>query len=178
MIPSLEQLPAEVGGWHAEDFAMDVGSARVLAADATLQRRYRRGDGTEAWLFVGYFAQQQVNSQIHSPRNCIPAGGWTVSSLENVHLTLNEAAHPATHMRITRNEYSDDVFYWFSTQGGRMGGEYALKWDLVRNSLARRPTNAAFVRYTAARADSAALHELMGLMQPSLDQVLGKAGLK
>jgi EpsI family protein len=160
-----------------EDFLVGAETARVLAADAALQRRFRRSDGAEVWMFVGYFAQQQVNSQIHSPRNCIPGGGWRVASLQQERLDLDGDAQTASHMRIRRNERSQDVFYWFCTQGGVVAGEYALKWDLVKNSLARRPTNAAFIRYTAQSADSCALHEVMSLMHAPLGRMLAEVGL-
>ena len=157
---------------------MDETTAEVLAADATLTRRFRRVDGTAVWLFIGYFAEQQVNSQIHSPRNCVPGGGWKVVTTENTAIQLtNGEPQPATLMRTRRNELSQDLYYWFATQGGTVSGEYALKWDLVKNSLARRPTNAAFVRYTAATADSAAMLEVMSLMDDPLDEMLATVGL-
>jgi len=151
--------------------------ARVLAADATLHRRYRRADGAEIWLFLAYFAQQQVNSQIHSPRNCLPAGGWTVTRLKNETLALGDRAQPAMHMRIQSQGRAQDVVYWFRTPRGTLAGEYALKWDLVRSALARRPTNAAFVRYNAAAVDSLALRELMSRLGAPLDAALSSVGL-
>jgi len=157
---------------------MDETTAEVLAADATLTRRFRRADGTAVWLFIGYFAEQQVNSQIHSPRNCVPGGGWKVVATRDIGVQLsNGQTQPATLMRTRRNELSQDLYYWFATQGGTVSGEYALKWDLVKNSLARRPTNAAFVRYTAATADSAAVIEVMSLMDDPLDEMLAAVGL-
>ena len=87
------------------------------------------------------------------------------------------AQAPLSHMRIRREERGQDVYYWFSTQHGRLAGEYALKWDLVKNALARRPTNSAFVRFNAQERDSTALREMMQLLAPALDGVLAEAGL-
>ena len=157
---------------------MDERTAGVLDADATLSRRYWRRDGTEVWLFVAYFAEQQVNSQIHSPRNCLPGAGWNVASLEQETLDLGGRPQPASRLRMRRQQVQQDVVYWFRTQGGTVSGEYALKWDLVKNSLAGRPTNAAFIRYSALSADSVALHEVMTLLDAPLSQVLGEVGLR
>ena len=41
--------------------------------DAPL-RRIR--DGRSLWLYIGYWATQRKGAQIHSPRNCLPGGGW------------------------------------------------------------------------------------------------------
>jgi len=177
-IPEFAGLAREFEGWRSEDFAADELTARVLAADATLHRRFLRQDGAEIWLFLAYFKQQQVNAQIHSPRNCIPGGGWTVASIEKTARSVNGRAQPLTHMRTARQGASQDVLYWFSTYGTATADEYALKWEQVKNSILRHPSNAAFVRYSAATADSAALRELMNLLDPSLRQVLGEVGLR
>jgi len=92
-------------------------------------------------------------------------------------LTIDGDTRPVAHMGVARGELSQDVLYWYRTQSGATAGEYALKWDLVKNSLARRPTNAAFIRYTAASADSAALRELMALVDTPLKRILAEAGL-
>ncbi len=176
-IPALEQLPRELNGWRGEDFVTSDEEARVLGADATLYRCYRRRDGAEAWVFVAYFAQQQVNSQIHSPRHCVPGGGWSVAFIRQEDLELNGDRRRIAHMGIARGGSAQDVLYWFRTGGGATAGEYALKWDLVKNSLARKPTNAAFIRYNASTADSSALHEFMALLDGPLNRILQPAGL-
>lgn len=177
-VPMLEQLPRELEGWRSEDFETDEATARILAADASLHRCYRRGDGAEVWLFVGYFKQQQVNSQIHSPRHCVPGGGWAISSTRTRTVTLNGRPRPATQMRTARNEASQDILYWFSTYGTVTADEYALKWEQVKNSLLKKPTNAVFIRLSAATADSGAMHEVMTLLDEPLSRVLGEVGLQ
>jgi EpsI family protein len=177
-MPALERVPRELDGWSSEDFASDEATARVLAADATLHRCFRREDGAEVWLFVAYFKQQQVNAQIHSPRHCIPGGGWTINVIEQRALVLNGRAIPVTHMRTARRAASQEILYWFRTYGRVTADEYALKWEQVRNSILRRPSNAVFVRYSAATADSVALREVMTQLDVPLSQILGEVGLQ
>ncbi|MCK4414019.1 MAG: EpsI family protein [Candidatus Eisenbacteria sp.] len=167
-----------MSGWQAQDTPASAGVAQALAADVTLHRCFLRPDGSEVCLLVAYFAQQQVNSQIHSPRHCLPGGGWDVSSMQAATLVAAGAEQPATRMRIVRSGTAQDVYYWFSTQSGTVTDEYALKWNLVKNSLLGRPTNAAFVRYNAATADSTALREIFAHLQPALQAMLANVGLK
>jgi EpsI family protein len=167
-----------VSSWRAEDIPTEEGAARVLAADATLQRRYRRPDGAEVWVFIAYFEQQQVNSQIHSPRHCVPGGGLTVSFVRPEQLRINDRLRPVTRMRVLGGGRPQDVLYWFTTRGGTTSGEYALKWDLVKNSLAGRPTDAFFVRYNASTADSSALYQVMSLLDGPLQRVMEEVGLQ
>jgi len=177
-LPALDQLPAEIADWRSQDLETSDVTARVLDADRTLHRVYRRIDGVDVYLFVAYFADQQVNSQIHSPRNCIPGGGWRVHSLEKCVLPLGGSRQPAAHMQIHRKGQSQNIFYWFTTHSSETGNEYALKWEQVKNSILRRPSNAAFIRYSAPTADSSALHELMTLLDAPLTRILGEVGLQ
>jgi EpsI family protein len=177
-LPVLTEIPAAPEGWRSEDFPLTETVAAVLAADVTLQRRYVREDGSEVWLFVAYFAEQQVNSQIHSPRHCVPGSGWTIVSTGQETLELPSGPKQATHMEISRQGRSQDMYYWFRTRGGVVTGEYSLKWDLVVNSLARRPTDAAFIRYSASREDRGALDDLMAQLDGPLTRTLGAVGLR
>jgi EpsI family protein len=175
--PPLAELPRNMDGWESEDYPLSDEVTRVLAATATLNRRYFRMDGTEVWLFVAYFAEQQVNSQIHSPKNCLPGSGWVIVSTKEEPAPVRDHAQKTTHMVIRRQDAEFDMYYWFQTRGGTVTGEYSLKWDLVKNSLARRPTDAAFIRYSAGREDGEALHDLMGRLDQPLTAVLGEVGL-
>lgn len=176
--PRLEQLAKSVGEWEGEDFVRDDSSDEILGADATLRRHYRGRDGADVWLFVAYFSKQQVNKQIHSPRNCLPGGGWKMGAVERTRLGVRGAEREVMRLQIRRRTQSQEVLYWIHTQGGAVGDEYGLKWDLVKQAVRGRPTNAAFVRYNAAIADSDKMRELIGLLDGSMSQVLGTAGLR
>jgi EpsI family protein len=156
---------------------MDSATAAVLAADVTLKRAYMRIDGTTIGVFVAYFAQQQVNSQMHSPRNCLPGSGWKVRRIANETIPLPLGPQVVTRMLVARSQSEQEVLYWFRTRGGDLAGEYAVKWDLVKNSLARRRTDAVIIRFDGALFDSTAARELMALLVPEMHTVLGEVGL-
>jgi EpsI family protein len=176
--PDLAQLPAAVGEWRSEDYTLSESVSRVLAADAVLQRRYYTPDGREVWLFLAYFAAQGVNSQIHSPRHCVPGTGWRIASMEPCVLDTPGGSHRATRLLIRSDSgEANEMLYWFKTRSGTVTGEYALKWDLVKNSLARRPTDAVFVRCMASQSHGEDLRGLMAALEGPLDQLLGRVGL-
>ena len=177
-LPSFTRLPAALDGWYSEDFSMTENVAAVLDADAALQRCYRHPNGSVVWLFLAYFSEQQVNSQIHSPRHCVPGGGWNVVSLQQETVQLAHGPESVACMNLERSGQEEQILYWFRTQGGTVTGEYALKWDLVRNALARKPTNALFVRYSATREHAQAMHHLMTELDPLLSDIVREVGLE
>lgn len=176
--PALGRLPTSLAGWYSEDIPMSERIAAVLDADVAVQRVYRHADGAEVGVFVAYFAEQQANSQIHSPRQCVPGMGYGIVSIERQTRQEGAAAVPVTRMLIRRNDRMQEMIYWFRTRSGIVNGEYALKWDLVKNSLARRPTDAVFVRYFAPIENATAMHELMSQLDAPLDSLLAEVGLR
>jgi EpsI family protein len=177
-VPDLTAVPREIEGWVGEDYRMSDSVAGVLGADAYVLRRYRGPGGASVWFFLAYFKQQQVGSQIHSPRNCLPGSGWTVLSLRHTRVDLGGRAQPVERMMIERHDEKEEMLYWFRTRSGTVTGEYALKWDLVRNSLLGRPTDAAFLRFNAPVADAGAMRAFMTAVKGPVDRVLGEAGLR
>ena len=175
--PALDSLPREIRGWRSEELTLDETTVRVLRADRVVKRIYRRSDGAEVGFFVAYFARQQVNSQIHSPRNCLPGAGWRLKSIRARQLRVDGEVLPVTWMGLSRRGAEREVLYWFETRGGVRSQEYALKWQLVKDSIARRPTDAAMVRYDGALADSIAVGELIADLQPHLRRILSESGM-
>ena len=177
-LPRLEAVPAAFPGWTSQEVPLSENAAGVLAADVTLQRYYQREDGASVWLFLAYFSDQQVNSQIHSPRQCIPGSGWNVLGVDDDTVDLAQGRSPATCMRLQRSGAPEQrMLYWFRTRSGTVTGEYALKWDLMRNALARRPTDAVFIRYLAEMQDEAAMRSLVQTLDPFVHSLLAEVGL-
>jgi EpsI family protein len=143
----LGAIPNLVGEWRGADSRFDPRIYQVLSADTTLMRHYSGDDpNSELWLFVAYFRSQRTGAQIHSPKNCLPGGGWNILSQEPVLLPVGGRSLPVSRFLIGRGAQRQVVYYWFMTRAGIITDEYALKLDLVRNALLRRPTDAAFVR--------------------------------
>ncbi len=176
--PDFSRVPLAVGPWVGEEHALGVGEAKALGADATTLRLYRGPGGAAAWVFFAYFRQQQVGSQIHSPRHCLPGTGYEIQSLAPVVLELGGRRQPAERATIDRQGNDQRMIYWFQTRSGTVTDEYALKWDLVRNSLRRRPTDAAFIRFHCMERDTLAMRDLMTRLDKPLESLLAGAGLR
>lgn len=142
-------IPYEIAGYNGveERFAED--SYDILRADTTTLRHYDDTLGNKYWLFIAYFSSQKYGSQIHSPKHCLPGGGWKIMSLEPFELAFEDGSvKTVNRLLIAERENKQLMLYWFETRGGTIRDEFTLKWDLMRNSIFLRPTDAAIVRLT------------------------------
>lgn len=142
-------IPMAEGIYSGEERRFSETSYDVLQADTTTLRRYIGAEGDVYWLFVAYFASQKYGSQIHSPKHCLPGGGWQILRHEPYELTLPDGRTLSINRLIIADRGRQQLmFYWYETRGGAISNEFGLKWDLVMNSLMLRPTDAAIVRLT------------------------------
>src|SRR5436190_24163561 len=77
----LKDFPKQIGSWAQEggDERIDAETMSILRASDYLLRNYRRSDGRIANFYVGYYATQRTGSTYHSPLNCLPGAGWTMT---------------------------------------------------------------------------------------------------
>src|SRR5712692_5503410 len=77
---SLKDFPAQLGQWRQRggDQTLDEETQRVLRADDYLSRNFE-ANGRTASFYVGYYATQRTGATYHSPLNCLPGSGWTLT---------------------------------------------------------------------------------------------------
>jgi len=145
--PHLEKVPFLLSGWTGQELSFTQSALTVLGADTTLLRVYKNPSGDEASLFIAYFQSQKYGSQIHSPKHCLPGGGWNIVAREKQEFQLQDGEKiPFNRMLISDGRQNQLMYYCFLTRGGILTNEFMLKADLVLNSVLRRPTDAAIVR--------------------------------
>ncbi len=147
-IADFSQIPLELGVYVGQEQRFDEESYEVLKADTTTLRAYSANVGEPFWLFIAYFSSQKYGSQIHSPKHCLPGGGWRIDKMEEYQLNLPDGPRTVNRLIISAGQSKQVMFYWFETRTGIIRGEFGLKWDLMKNSLSLRPTDAAIIRLT------------------------------
>ena len=147
--PVLESIPMAVGGFTARDEYISPESLRVLGADLTLARSYVDRGGNSIDLFIGYFADQQENSQIHSPKHCYPGAGWDIISEGSIALDIGGSESAARELIISDGSHRQLVVYWFNMRDMTIPNEFALKWHQMTSALMAQPQAASFIRFSA-----------------------------
>ena len=84
---------------------------------------------------------------MHSPRACIPGGGWIDPLLRATQSRRRTARRPAGESRGHRaRKQSQIVYYWFQQRGRILTNEYLVKWFIFWDALTRNRTDGALVR--------------------------------
>jgi EpsI family protein len=144
---TLNQLPNQLASWTSVyNFPMDNQTMSVLQASDYIWRNYRNEKGENCTLFLSYFKDQQYGAQIHSPKHCLPGGGWKILDKSEITIPVSGENIKINRLLISNGKISDVMLYWFCTRSGPITNEFGLKIDLAKNSLFRQPTDAAFIR--------------------------------
>jgi EpsI family protein len=149
---SLDSFPSGVGQWQArEGVLLELDTLQVLKATDYLMRRDQDPAGRSVWLFIGYWDSQRKGAQPHSPRNCLPGGGWEPLEASRVTIPLPQPFAPITVNRflIQKDRDQQVVLYWYQSQGRAIAGELEARVQMVRNSMVRHRTDGALVRVSS-----------------------------
>jgi exosortase D (VPLPA-CTERM-specific) len=107
-------------------------------------------------FYTAYYASQRTGQSAHSPRSCLPGGGWRMLALEE--RLVNNARQPGAPLRVNRAVIQQGsarqlVYYWFQQRGRDITNEYLVKWYLFQDALTRNRTDGALVRVITPLAE-------------------------
>jgi EpsI family protein len=73
----------QLAGWQGEPMVMERHYVDVLRFDDYLLANYQ-GPGGPINVYAAYYRSQEKGRATHSPKTCIPGGGWEITSLDEV----------------------------------------------------------------------------------------------
>jgi EpsI family protein len=159
----LKNFPQQFGDWEqlGGDQRFDVATESVLRADDYILRNYRTSDGRIASFYVGYYATQRNGVTYHSPLNCLPGSGWTMTDPAKIVIKPKNgrAEFEANRYLIQNGNDKELLVYWYQGRGRAVASEYWGKIYSVLDSLRRRRSDGAMVRVTVpvGQSESTAL---------------------
>jgi EpsI family protein len=142
-------FPLQVNGWSGKDFGFDEVILDKLKVSEYMSREYVKSPH-RVGLYVGYYTAQKEGAQIHSPKHCLPGGGWRSVG----ETTRSESLPGFGQVRYVESVYQrgedKQVFvYWYQMKDATVTGDYGLKLRMILNSLLYRRNDGAFIRLSA-----------------------------
>lgn len=147
---SLASFPKTIGEWqmiHSSQSAEDV--IEMLGVDDEIYYTYQNHEGKLITLYVGYYSAVGVSGSYHSPKNCLPGGGWGIDKINPYTLGIGiegESKSVISEMLIRSGEQYQIVLYWYQNRGRIIGSEYWEKVYLVLDALRMKRRDGTFVR--------------------------------
>ena len=146
-------FPQQLSGWRGQRQPLEAIYQDVLKLDDYYLGDFTRVGESPVNFYVAWYNSQQGGRSAHSPRTCLPGGGWQIQSLTQVFLPEVRIGHQ--RLRVNRalirlGSQQQLVYYWFQQRGRVVTNEYAVKWYLFWDSLTRHRTDGALVRLVAA----------------------------
>jgi exosortase D (VPLPA-CTERM-specific) len=144
-------FPSEVGGWTGEKTRMGQKYLEALRLTDYLLADFENPLGDSVNLYVAYYASQRKGASVHSPKTCLPGGGWQLKEFSQ--RTIDGVEVSGEPLRVNRSviqlgEQRQLVYYWFQQRGRLMTNEYLVKWFLFWDALTKNRTDGALVRLT------------------------------
>ena len=123
----------------------------ILKLNDYLLRHYRDGVGHDMWLYVGYWDTQRKGAQIHSPKHCLPGGGWEPLEASLVPIAVGDVPEGITVNRyvLQKDNSQQVVTYWYQSRGQVIAKELDAKLQLISNAIMHNRTDGALVRVTS-----------------------------
>jgi EpsI family protein len=156
------EYPRELGGFVGRDLEMKAEVLDLLKLTDYVMRVYRPDPGgrpdsafegqtrqaaAPVWLYVGYYGSQRTGATYHSPKNCLPGGGWVFKSSEPVEGVIPGAPEAAVNRVVIEKGFERQmILYWYQDRGRIVADEYAAKGYLILDATTRNRTDGALVR--------------------------------
>jgi EpsI family protein len=164
----LGDLPLHLAGaWEGSEIRIDARTLELLQLTDHVMRVYlpaaggRTDSGGQTGsvdraqeasvapviLYVGYYDDQRTGATYHSPKNCLPGGGWQIAESGTTALSGREGARFRVNRVVIEKEFDRQlVLYWYQDRGRSIDSEYAAKLYLIWDAMTRNRTDGALVR--------------------------------
>ncbi|MFS8084299.1 MAG: exosortase C-terminal domain/associated protein EpsI [Acidobacteriota bacterium] len=154
---ALKDFPAQMGSWRqiGGDMRFDDETEKILRADDYLSRNFE-SNGRVGSFYVGYYATQRNGATYHSPLNCLPGSGWTMSEGARITITPQGGGPAVEANRFVVQNGQDRalMIYWYQGRGRTTASEYWGKIYTIMDSVGRRRSDGAMVRVMVQVRDS------------------------
>ena len=140
-------VPREFAEWSVDIRPMDPSVAEVLGADDTIVANMVSPDGEFVNVYLAYLDAQRDGRSWHSPRQCIPGGGWQITRHEVIE-TQTASGKPMKYNRliIQNRDFRQLVYYWYDQRGRNVANEFVMKFWLIYDAVTRKRSDGAMVR--------------------------------
>ena len=149
---SLARFPTTLGDWKAMSSRESTEAViKMLGVDDYIEYNYAATGMSSVNFYAAFYESVGTGGGYHSPKNCIPGGGWGIDAVKTVEITPKGSQRPVKVAEMiirNRNEYQV-VLYWYQNRGRIIHSEYWEKIYQVLDAIVMQRRDGTFVRLMA-----------------------------
>lgn len=141
-------FPSELDEWYGVRSSLDFKTIDFLGLSDYALIDFHDKNNQMVNFYIAYYQTQKHGVVPHSPKLCIPGGGWQITNLDDAQyngIRFNRVV-------IDKGNSRQLVYYWYKIGNKNISNEYLLKWVTFMSSLNLRRTDVALIRLTTALA--------------------------
>ena len=140
----LVSFPLQLNEWVGSDDKIEANVADKLGFTEYVMINYQNLEFRPVNFYVAYYASQRKGVSPHSPKVCIPGGGWEIADFSRTRVDQM----PVNRVVIRKGTQDQIVYYWFEERGTPVANEYVKKWMLFKDALILNRTDGSLIRVT------------------------------
>jgi exosortase D (VPLPA-CTERM-specific) len=138
-------FPLTIDAWRGQHGRIESHYLDVLKLDDYLMADFSDGSNLIN-VYAAYYESQRDGESVHSPRSCIPGGGWRITDFSQARVGDDAESFDVNRALIELGDQRQLVYYWFKQRDRELTNEYAVKWYIFVDSLLERRSDGALVR--------------------------------
>jgi EpsI family protein len=100
-------------------------------------------------LYVGYYQSQRSGATYHSPQNCLPGAGWSMTQVGPMAVPAPGGGTASVKRAVIEKGLERQlILYWYQDRGRIIDSEYWAKAYLIWDAATKDRTDGALVRIT------------------------------
>jgi EpsI family protein len=152
ILKPLSTFPVQLNSWKTISSRKSSDAViKILGVDDYIEYNYANSAGGVVNFYAAFYESVGTGGGYHSPKNCIPGGGWGIDSVKTIDVQLLPGSAPVTvsEMLIRNGSEYQIVLYWYQNRGRIIASEYWEKIYLVLDAIFKKRRDGTFVRLMA-----------------------------
>ncbi|MDQ7089157.1 MAG: VPLPA-CTERM-specific exosortase XrtD [Methylococcales bacterium] len=141
---TFKTFPLQLAEFTGKTASLETKTTDFLGLTDYLLIDFRNKQNKHVNFYVAYYQTQKDGAVPHSPKLCIPGGGWQIMDLSETE--FDQTIFNRVVIKMGKNEQL--VYYWYQQRGQSIASEYALKWHTFLGALNHQRTDGALIRLT------------------------------
>jgi EpsI family protein len=172
---ALSTFPLKIGDWRGSEIGLERAILDELKLDDYVLASF--SDSSRQYpieLYIAYYGSQRKGASVHSPKACLPGGGWKINQFDQYRVAdvgpFGEGLD-VNRSVISMGKSRQLVYYWFQQRGRIITNEYLVKWYIFWDAITMNRSDGALVRLVTAVPETADIAEYDARLQEFLRTV-------